>query len=54
MPDFIKGNMKVAILAAFVALALMEIILPWFYDLVTSAIELVGLYFLLYHAGLFK
>jgi hypothetical protein len=52
--DFIKANLKSTIMVAFVVLMLVQIILPTFYDIVTSAIEIGILYFVLFKSGLFK
>jgi hypothetical protein len=54
MFDFIKANVRSTILVAFGALAVIELILPTFYDFATSCIEIAVLYFVLYKTGLFE
>lgn len=52
--DFIKQNLRSTIMVAAVVLLLVQIVLPTFYDVVTSVIEIAALYFILFKSGLFK
>lgn len=51
--EFVKANLKSTIMVAFVVLLLVQIILPTFYDLITSGIEVAVLWFILFKSGLF-
>lgn len=52
--EIIKANIRYTIMVAAIVLMLVQIILPTFYDMVTSAIEIAGLWFILFKSGLFK
>lgn len=54
IPAFIKNNLGQWILVAFVVMMIMEIFLPTFYDLATSCVELIVLYFGMKHFGMLK
>lgn len=53
MPDFIKNNVRSTLLIVFVVMMLVQVVLPTFYDIVTSLIEIAVLWFFLFKSGLF-
>lgn len=52
--EFIKANLKSTIMIAFVVILLVQVLLPTFYDILTSGIEIAVLWFLLFKSGLFQ